>query len=134
MSDSYDTKLDYVVSRLDAVVDACNKIDKDLTEHKAVFDAHLAQDERMYQEFKRMNDILAENTESLKEHMRRTTLLEKAILNMENRLNPIEIEFIEKNAVSKYVSSKVVIIAKIAGAMTALGSLWMLIKNHTINL
>lgn len=134
MSVDSNDKLDYVATKLDTVADTCAKIDKDLTLHKAIFDAHLKQDERMYEEFKRMNDILADNTESLKEHMHRTSLLEKAVVNMDRRLSPIEIEHIEKRAVSKYAANKLRLIGRFAGAVTALAGIWMLLKNYIIGL
>lgn len=133
MSDNNENKLDYVVSKLDAVADTCSKIDKDLALHKAIFDAHLKQDERMYEEFKRMNDILADNTQSLKEHMHRTSLLEEAVIKMDQRLGPIEVEHIEKQAVANYATHKLKLIGTLGGVITALAGVWMLIKNNIIN-
>lgn len=132
MSSDDGENLSQIRSKLDDISDTCSKIDKELALQKAAFDAHLAQDERMYEEFKRMNNILAENTDSLKEHMRRTSMLEEVILNINGRLGPIEVEHIQKQAVSAYVNSMLRFIGKAAGAMTALFGLWMLLKPYLI--
>jgi hypothetical protein len=125
-------KLSEIRSKLDDISETCSKIDKELALQKAAFDAHLAQDERMYEEFKKMNAILADNTESLKEHMRRTSMLEEVILNINSRLGPIEVEHIQKQAVSAYVNSMLKFIGKAAGAVTAVIGLWMLLKPYLI--
>lgn len=126
--DQDDKKLNYIQSKLDDVAETCSKIDKELALQKAAFDAHLQQDERMYEEFKKMNKVLRENTDSLKEHMHRTELLEDALIKMDTRLAPIEVEHIQKQAVSEFIHKKAKTIGKIAGAITAIIGLWMLIK------
>jgi DNA repair exonuclease SbcCD ATPase subunit len=102
---------------LDNQVDS---MDKNLVAYRVAFDHHIQQDEKMYEEFKRMNDILMENTESLKYHIRRTALLEEAMLKIDARLSPIEIERIKKQAVNAWLKQKMVTVAKIFGAATAL--------------
>ena len=74
MARDLEQKLGYIQDKVDEVSSTVHKIDKDLAIHKSTFDDHLKQDERMYEEFKRMNDILQQNTESLKEHMHKIDL------------------------------------------------------------
>ena len=58
-----------ISEKLDDVVTSIYKVDKEVALQKSAFDEHIKQDEKMYEEFKRMNDILQQNTQSLKEHM-----------------------------------------------------------------
>ena len=121
-------KIDEIAGKVDGVVETLHKVDKDMALQRAAFDDHLKQDELVYQEFKRMNDILQQNTDSLKEHMLRTSMLENIMIKMDSRLNPIEIEFVRKAAVSDWIYSKLKWIGKIGAALTASVGLWMLAK------
>lgn len=131
MATDIDGKLDYIQDKLDSVENCVSKIDKEVALQKAAFDDHLKQDERMYEEFKRMNDILQQNTESLKEHMYRTELLETIVQKMDTRLSPLEKENIEQQAVAKYRKDFMVRVAKITGILvgviSAIAALWPLI-------
>jgi hypothetical protein len=129
MAKEIDDKLSYIQERLDAVASCTQNIDKELAIHKAAFDDHLKQDEKMYEEFKRMNDILQQNTNSLREHMRRTALLEEVIEKMDARLYPIEKEKLEKDAVTKYRNEQLVKIAKIVGLLTGTAGLVATMKS-----
>ncbi len=120
MADGISSKLTLIQDKVDEVSDTVHKVDKEVALQKAAFDDHLKQDERMYEEFKRMNDILQQNTESLKEHMHRTNLLEDLVQKMDKRLSPIELDRIEREAVKKYRNERLVKIAKILGAIGAL--------------
>lgn len=131
MARDIDGKLDYIQEKLDSVENCVSKIDKEVALQKAAFDDHLKQDERMYEEFKRMNDILQQNTESLKEHMHRTELLETIVQKMDMRLSPLEKENIEQQAVAKYRKDSMVRVAKVigilVGVISAIAALWPLI-------
>ena len=81
MSDS--KKIDYIQEKVDSMADTVKNIDKEVALHKAAFDAHTKQDETMYGELKRMNDILQSNTESLKEHISNNHLLRDMISKMD---------------------------------------------------
>ena len=125
MSDN--RKDDYILDELKDIkdsVDECNKntndVSKSLAEYKVAFDLHTKQDELMYEEFKRMNDILQQNTDSLREHMLRTSLLEDAVVKIDGRLQPIEIEKIEKDAVRKAAKNLLLLAAKVAGGLSGL--------------
>lgn len=121
-------KIDYIQDRVDSVANTVNNIDKDMALQKASFEAHLKQDERMYDEFKRLNDILQQNTESLKEHMHQTALLKEAVMKMDARLSPIEIEHIQKNAVRAWVVNRAKLIAKVGTAIAAIAGAWVYLR------
>lgn len=127
--DSDSKKIDYIQDKLDSVAETCANIDKEVAVQKTAFDDHMKQDERMYDELSRMNDILQQNTNSLKEHMYQTSLLKDAVLKMDARLQPIEVEYIEKNAVKSWITSRAKLIAKIGGALSALGGVWMFVRH-----
>ncbi len=109
--------------KIDDVSDSIYKIDKEFALHKAAFEQHLKQDELMYEEFKRMNNILQQNTQSLKEHMHRTELLEEIVKKMDARLSPVEIRHIEEEAIKKHRKEMLIKIGKVIAALTALGGL-----------
>jgi len=127
MSDN-DEQLSRIQDKLDEVKDTCYRIDKDLCSHKASFEEHTKADEKMYDELKRMNDILQSNTESLKEHMYRSDLLEKMCNSMDQRLSPLEVKEIQRDAVRVWWKSKVVLWTKILGAVGGAVTLSMLVK------
>ena len=129
-------KLDYIQERVDAVVDVCSKIGTDVALQKAALESHTKQDEDMYAELRRMNDILQSNTESLKEHMSNNALLKDMVKSIDKRLDPIEIDFIEKKAVRKYAIDKIKLAGKIATAGGAIAASWVYIKpfiEHLLN-
>ena len=133
MSDS--NRDDYIVGELRDVKDSVDELrrdtssmDKTLTEYKTTFDHHMRQDELMFGEFKRMNDILLENTQSLKEHIHRTALLEDHYVKMDNRLNPLEIESIKRKAVKEWTKNSILFLAKIVGGAAALVAVIAAIK------
>lgn len=112
-----------IVEKLDNVSLSVHKIDKDLALHKSQFDQHIIQDEKMYEEFKRMNDILQQNTDSLKEHIHRTELLEDFARKMDSRLSPIEIKHIEDEAIKRHKYNTLARWTKILAAIATLGGL-----------
>jgi len=133
MAKDTEDKLSYIQEKIDDVDSCVKNIDKELALQKAAFDDHLKQDERMYEEFKRMNDILQQNTDSLKEHMHRTELLESLVQKMDVRLSPLEIQNIEAQAIKAYRNSAIVKFAKIVGIVAGLvgviATIWPLFKH-----
>jgi len=121
-------KLDYIQERVDVVADTIAKIDKDVAVQKVALESHTKQDEDMYAELKRMNDILQANTESLKAHMNNNVLLKNMVETINRRLDPIELEFIEKNAVKAWVVVRVKFIAKLGTAVAAVAGAWVYVK------
>jgi hypothetical protein len=113
MAKDTDDKVSWIRDKVEEVADTCHNIDKEVALQKAAFDDHLIQDERMFQEFKRMNDILQQNTNSLKEHMHRTDMLESLAMKIDARLAPIEIDRIKKAAVSAWCKSAGTVAAKV---------------------
>ena len=116
-----------VDNKVDEVVVAIYKVDKEVALQKAAFDEHIRQDEKMYEEFKRMNNILQQNTESLKEHMQRTSvaenrqqILEDLVRAIDSRLSPFEQSKLEEEAVRKYRNEKLKKIGKILGIIATL--------------
>jgi predicted RNase H-like nuclease (RuvC/YqgF family) len=131
MSDS--KKIDYIQDKLDTVADTCANIDKELALQKAAFNEHTKQDEGMYEQLKRMNDILEQNTESLKEHMHRSDLLEHIVEKMDKRLSPVETDFIRKQAVRDWLMAKMKLITKLGYALAGCGTIFMVLK-HLLHL
>lgn len=134
MEQDLDFKLDRIEKKIEDISDCVNKIDKDVVLHKAAFDNHLAQDERMYEEFRRMNDILQQNTDSLKEHMHRTHLLEAIVEKMDNRLSPLEESIKEQEIISRYRKDLMIKLIKIVGAMAGLSGIIMSLKSLIIKI
>ena len=128
METNIDVKIDDIRSKVSDMSDTLHEIDKKVAMQKMAFDDHIKTDELMYQEFKRMNDILQSNTESLKEHMYRTSLLEEIVQKIDARLAPLEIQNIKQNAVREWMKDRAVLAAKIFGAITAIGGLIMMFK------
>lgn len=120
-------KKDYLQEKLDTIAGAMSNIDKDVALQKAALLAHTEQDEKLCAELTRMNNILQDNTESLKEHVRRTNLLESVVKNIDDRLNPIEIEHIQKAAVHSWAMNKLKLLGKIGTAVGAVAAAWMYI-------
>jgi DNA replication protein DnaD len=118
-------KLDYIQSKVDSVADTVANIDKDMALQKAALEAHTKQDEKMYEEFTRMNDILQVNTASLKEHMQQTMLLKELVIKMDKRLSPMEVEYIQKTAVKDWVLTRVKFLGKLGFALAAVEMLWL---------
>ncbi len=113
MAKDIDLKVDYIQDKVDEVASIVHKIDKEQALQKATFEDHLTQDERMYQEFMRMNNILQENTASLREHMLRTDMLETLVMKVDARLAPIEIDRIKKDAVKAWLKNAATVTAKV---------------------
>ena len=127
MAKSLDDMLNKIDTKLDDVSNSIHKVDKEVALQKAAFDEHIKQDEKMYEEFKRMNDILSANTESLKEHMQRTAIaeqrqeiLEDLVKSIDRRLSPFEQNKLEEEAVRKYRNEKLKKIGKILGIIATL--------------
>jgi hypothetical protein len=119
MAKTADELLLKIDNKIDDVSDSIHKVDKELALHKAAFEQHIKQDELMYEEFKRMNDILQQNTESLKEHMHRTELLEDIVKKMDARLSPVEIRHIEEEAIKRHRKEMLIKTGKIVAGITA---------------
>jgi hypothetical protein len=123
-----DSKIDYMQERLDSIATTCSNIDKELAIHRTAFSDHCEQEAHIYSEFKRMNDILQQNTDSLREHMHRSDMLESLVTSMDTRFSPVEIEFQRKKAISEWQRDKLMLLAKIAGVVSAAAAAWVYLK------
>lgn len=125
---------DLIIKGIDRVEDKVEKIQdkvssingevKDLNskfgQHEELFRAHLETDQKMYEEFAVMNKTLIENTQSLKEHMKRTAVLEeshreqhkalkeqhKALMEISDRVKIFEDDKLKKQAVKEYIADR----------------------------
>jgi DNA replication protein DnaD len=126
MADS--NKIDYIQERLEGVATSVAKIDKDNAIQRIALEEHTKSDEKMYEELKRMNDILQQNTDSLKEHMHRSDLLEDLVHKMDKRISPIELERVQRAAVKDFLHKNIKFIAKIGAAALTIAGAWIYIK------
>lgn len=138
MAKDTDDKVSWIKEKVEEVAETIHKIDKEVSLQKAAFDDHLEQDERMFQEFRRMNDILQQNTDSLKEHMHRTDMLEGLLNRMDMRFAPIEMKHIKDGVIEEYrlerkkkIAGILIFVAKVAGGITAIITIAMTIKSLT---
>src|ERR1035437_1642107 len=106
MAKDLDLKVDYIQDKVDEVASTVHKIDIEVALQKASFEDHLAQDARMYQEFVRMNNILQQNTDSLKEHMQQTMILKDMVVKMDDRFTPIETKHIRDGVIEEYKAER----------------------------
>lgn len=126
---SKDDREDFLIAELKDLGGRASQIELAIALHKATLEAHTAQDNKMYQEFKRMNDILQENTNSLKDHMAQTALLKDTVIKMDARLQPIELERLKKAAISEWRWGAIVLTSKVLGFMLGSGGLvWGIIE------
>jgi DNA repair exonuclease SbcCD ATPase subunit len=140
MAKELESRIDHIQERLDDISNSVHSIDKSLALQQSEFIEHTKQDEKMYEQLKRLNDILQVNTDSLREHMHRTDLLEALVTKMDIRLNPIENAKLEDDVIKKYQSEqkkeryeRLVRLGKIFGLIaTALTILGMLKTFHLI--
>jgi len=136
MAKEIDVKVDYIQNKVDEVVDVLHRVDKEVCAQKVAFDDHLVQDEKMFEEFRRMNDILQQNTDSLKEHMHQTMILKDMVVTMNQRFTPIEIKHTKDAVIQEYRAERkkkikgwLILSAKIIGTMTAVIGLILTIKS-----
>lgn len=138
MAKNIDSTLNDMDKKLDEMSDAIHSIDREVIRQRTSFEEHTKQDEKnavnLYEELKRMNDVLQVNTDSLKEHMYRTELLEKLVNKMDARLEPLEQDKIEQEAIKKYTHHRVMKFAKVAAGLAAAISIIMAFKPIWIKL
>lgn len=97
-----------------------SSLDKTVGEFKVSFENHVASDEKMYEELKRMNDILSDNTASLQTHIKRTDLLEQAVMKMDVKLTALEVKSIGEEAIKKWLKDTTKFVGKVCAALAAL--------------
>jgi len=134
MAKTTEDMLNKISDKLDELQKSTHNIDKEVALQKASFENHLDHHDRMLEEYKRTNDILQANTDSLREHMHRTELLESLVADMQARITPLEKQKIQQDAVQDHKLSTLKKWGKIgAGIATGLGVL-MAIKPWLIKI
>lgn len=116
-------KIDNVVEKLDSVSDRVSDINTKLEVHISKFNMHIDQEQERNEILKRNTDILDINTASLKDHMERTDLLESYVKRLDQRIAPVELELLRSTAVADWWKARVVFLAKLGGAIAAIGTL-----------
>lgn len=118
--DKVEEKVDKVGSKVETVESDLKDLNSQFRTHEEMFKKHLETDEKMYQEFAKMNNTLRDNTESLIEHMAQTKLvrqevrlardmandLKVAVEKIDGRLQPIEEDRIKKEAVKEFMKER----------------------------
>src|ERR1035437_7799428 len=123
-----------LVDKIDEISEQLHKMDKDSAILQHAFMEHLKHHEHMYEEYKKTNEILKINTDSLKEHMHRTQLLEEQVKSQDSRLTPIETLHIETAAIKKHKHEQLVRWAKIVAAAVGIIGILAMLKPIIIKL
>lgn len=113
-------KIDTLAKKLDNVTEKVSDIGTKLEVHIAKFDVHLDDEEAHRQAILRNTEVLQSNTDSLKEHMLRTDLLETYVKKIDERLTPVELTAQRKQAVVDWWKGSIVFVAKLGAAVTAI--------------
>lgn len=129
----------HLYEQLDSMSDTIQNIDKELAlqraaleAHKDTFERHIKNNSDLYSEFKRMNNILQQNTDSLKEHMHRTSILEESVTKINDRFSPVEIDFIENKAIKTWKKNWFLLSLKIGVALATIGTAVIVFKPFLI--
>ena len=128
MAKSTEDMLTKIVEKLDDLQKSTHSIDKEVSLQKLAAEERHADIKSIQEEQKRSNNILQENTNSLNEHMARTDLLEHAVRGIDSRLTPIEIERIQKAAITQHRKEMMKLSAKIIAALATLGGILVAAK------
>jgi len=123
-----DGKLDSIADKLDNIVEKVADMGTKLEVHISKFETHVEQEDEHKEALQRNTEVLQQNTESLKDHMERTDLLEAYVKKIDERFTPLELEAMRKKAVTEWRNDKLVLIAKIGGALSALGAIGAALK------
>ncbi len=123
-----DGKLDYIVEKLDNMSEKVSDMGTKLEVHIGKFESHVEQEAQHQEALRRNTEVLEENTESLKDHMQRTDLLEAYVKKIDERFTPVEMESLRQKAVADWWKGKVVFLAKLGGAIGALGAIAGIVK------
>lgn len=116
-------KLDNLAHKLDSVADKVSDIGTKLEVHISKFETHIGHEDSQNADMRRNTEVLQANTESLRDHMQRTNLLESYVKKIDERFTPVELESLRKKAVADWWKGRVVFLAKLGGAIGAIGAL-----------
>ncbi len=109
--------------KLDTIVDKVSEIATKLEVHITKFESHVEHENEQNAELRQNTEVLRVNTESLQDHMARTDALENYVKKIDERFTPVELESIRRAAVSEWWKNKLVFVAKLGGAVGAIGAL-----------
>ena len=123
-----DSMLSHIIDAINEIRISTHNIDKEVTLQKASAEERHVDIKQIQEDQRRLTEVMRENTDSLNEHMARTDLLEKAVMAIDSRLTPIEIERIQKTAIAQHRNDMLMRIAKIMGVLTAIGGIIMAAK------
>ncbi len=112
--------LNKVDSKVEKVADKCDTIEKIQAVMQEAQTHHAESITELHTTQKSMNDILANNTRSLEEHMAQTKMIKDLTMSVNARLEPIEQERLKKQAVKEFLKSSGLKWTKILGAMATL--------------
>jgi chromosome segregation ATPase len=112
-------QLDHIQERIDTVIDRVADANKSLESFKTAFELHVEKDDQMSSKLIGLHDTLIENTQNLREHMRRTDLLEEYVKAVDARFTPVEMERLRSRAVNAWISSKLGLVVKVGAALGA---------------
>ena len=113
-------KKDTLAEKLDYVVEKVSDIGTKLEVHITKFNAHTDNEDKYRAAISRNTEILQTNTESLKEHMQRTDLLEVYVKKIDDRFTPVELTSQRKQAVVDWWKNTILIAAKLGAAITTI--------------
>jgi galactokinase/mevalonate kinase-like predicted kinase len=127
-----DNREDFILSELKDLSKKTGCIEVAVAQQQTSFESHMKQSEEKYNELQksseRQNEILHNNTESLKEYMQQTVLLKETMIKMDARLCPIEIERIKKQAISEWRKNALIVGAKVFTLLAGSGGLVMIVR------
>lgn len=124
-----DEQTEFIVGELKDLGERASKIEIAVALSKQAVDQHASQTNRLCEELKRMNDILQENTNSLKDHMAQTAMLKDQVIKMDARISPIEAERLKQTTISDWRWGVIVMTSKIVGFLLGSGGLvWGIIE------
>ena len=123
-----ETKIDYIAHRLDDVAEKVNDTNTALVAHIAKTTAYLEMAAENREDVRRNTQTLQVNTASLQDHIKRTDLLENYVKKIDARFTPVELEAMRKVAVAEWWKNRVYFMAKLGAAVTALGTIWAVLR------
>lgn len=114
-----------VKEAVDNLTDKVHEIDKGLVEHRVLIKNQTEANIAHHEELKRIGDVLQENTNQLREHIRRTDILEDEYRRLNNKITPVEEELKNKKTIKEFFTKNIALIGKISAAIAAVLTLCM---------
>lgn len=112
--------IDRVDKKVETVAGECTKIAKTQAVMQEAQTHHAESISELHKTQHTMNDILANNTQSLQEHMAQTQILKELTTSVNTRLEPIEQDRLKKQAVKEFMKSAGIKWTKIMGVIATL--------------